>query len=169
MSRRAVRRRVATSIERRVLWCVAMSELAPSAPRMLPNVTDRNAHFWTGGSDGALHILRCQECRFWIHPPRDACPACDGNRLLPEATSGRGTVFTYTVNRHPFNPAVPVPYVIVLVELDEQPGLRFTSNLVNVDPEQVEVGMPVEVAFERHDDIFVPVFVPATGVGPAPG
>jgi uncharacterized protein len=132
---------------------------------MLPSISDRNRHFWTGGSDGALHILRCQDCRFWIHPPVDTCPSCESTHLSAEPTTGLGTVFTYTVNRHPYNPAVPVPYVIAIVELDDQPGLRFTTNIVNIDPEKVEVGMPVRVAFERYDEVFVPVFEPRTDGG----
>jgi uncharacterized protein len=132
---------------------------------MLPAITDRNRHFWTGGADGTLHILRCQDCRLWLHPPADTCPGCGSTRLAPEPSTGLGTVVTYTVNRHPYNPAVPLPYVIAIVELDDQPGLRFTTNFVNVDPEKVEVGMPVRVAFERHDDVFVPVFEPRTDPG----
>jgi uncharacterized protein len=139
-----------------------VSEVAPLSPRMLPSITDRNRHFWTAGSDGALHILRCQDCRHWIHPTHEACPACQSTNLGPEPTTGRGTVFTYTVNRHPYNPAVPVPYAIAIVELGDQPGLRFTTNIVNIDPERIEIGMHVRVAFERYDDIFVPVFEPAT-------
>ena len=127
---------------------------------MLPGLTDTNRHFWAGGADGALHILRCQDCHFWIHPPQTTCPTCGSAEVAAEPTSGLGTVFTFTVNRHPYNPAVPVPYVIAIVELEDQPGLRFTTNLVHIDPETVEVGMPVRVAFERHDEIFVPVFVP---------
>jgi hypothetical protein len=78
--------------------------------------------------------------------------------------SGTGTVFTYTVNHQPFNPAVPVPYVIAIVQLDEQADLRIASNIVDCDPDSVYVGLPVEVRFERHevdnDAVFVPVFAP---------
>ena len=65
--------------------------------------------------------------------------------------SGRGTVFTYTVNHQPFNPAVPVPYVIAIVELEEQADLRIASNIVDCEPDSVYVGLPVEVRFERQD------------------
>ena len=65
--------------------------------------------------------------------------------------SGRGTVFTYTVNHQPFNPAVPVPYVIAIVELEEQAGLRIATNIVDCEPESVCIGLPVEVRFERQD------------------
>jgi len=126
----------------------------------MPPINDRNRHFWTGGAVGELRILRCQDCRHWIHPPLRACPQCGGTALVPEATSGKGTVFTFTISRHQYNPVVPVPYVIAVVELDDQPSLRFTTNLVHCDPEKVTIGMPVRVVFEHHEDIFVPVFAP---------
>jgi uncharacterized OB-fold protein len=74
-------------------------------------------------------------------------------------------VFTYTVNLHAYNPAVPLPYVIAIVELVEQQGLRLAANVVDCEPDSVVCGMPVEVRFERHgadaDATFVPVFAPA--------
>jgi uncharacterized OB-fold protein len=70
-------------------------------------------------------------------------------------------VFTFTVNRHPFNPAVPLPYVIALVTLEEQDDLRLVTNLVRCDVDAIEVEMPVRVAFEDRGDVFVPVFEPA--------
>jgi uncharacterized OB-fold protein len=73
-------------------------------------------------------------------------------------------VFTYTVNYQPFNPAVPVPYVIAIVQLAEQNDLRIATNIVDCESDSVYVGLPVEVRFERHDvdneSIFVPVFAP---------
>jgi uncharacterized OB-fold protein len=128
--------------------------------RMLPPLTPENRAFWTGGADGKLLILRCGRCGRWVHPPGAECPTGDGGSLTPEAVSGTGTVFTFTVNRHPYNPAVPLPYVIAIVELPEQEGLRFMTNIVNCDPESVTIGMPVRVVFEDHGEIFVPVFEP---------
>ena len=81
----------------------------------------------------------------------------------PEAVSGMGEVFTFTVNRHTYHPEVPPPYVVALVELDEQPGLRLTTNVVNCHVDEVEIGMRVRVVFERTgDDVWVPVFEPDT-------
>jgi uncharacterized OB-fold protein len=128
-------------------------------PRMLPPLTPENRHFWTGGANGQLLVLRCAACGRWVHPPVSACPDC-GGELTPQATSGKGTVFTFTVNRHPYNPAVPLPYVIAIVELVEQEGLRFMTNVVNCDPEAVTIGMPVRALFEHHGEIYVPVFEP---------
>ena len=128
--------------------------------RMAPAVTDLNRAYWTGGADGKLLIQRCAGCGRWVHPPDHRCPACDSAELRPEPVSGRGTVFTFTVNRHPFNPAVPVPYVIALVELEEQADLRLTTNIVNCPVDDVTVGMPVQVLFEQQDDLYIPLFEP---------
>jgi uncharacterized protein len=80
--------------------------------------------------------------------------------MTPQPVSGRGSIFTFTVNRHPFNPAVAVPYVIAIVELVEQVGLRITSNLINCDVEHVCIGLPVVVMFEQAGEAWVPLFMP---------
>lgn len=126
---------------------------------MLPALDDVNRPFWTGGHDGRLLIERCAACRRWQHPPKGRCAAC-GGEVAPEPVSGRGTVFTCTVNHHPFHPEVPPPYVIAIVELVEQPDLRVVANIVVDDPEAVVIGTPVEVAFEIQGEHAVPVFQP---------
>lgn len=134
-----------------------------SAARMVPALDEHNRAFWTGGRDGRLLITRCERCHLWVSPPAGDCPEC-GGRLRPQPVSGLGTVFTYTVNHQPFNPAVAVPYVIAIVELDEQPGLRIAANIVGSQPDSVHVGLPVAVRFERQDldgeITFAPVFAP---------
>jgi uncharacterized OB-fold protein len=131
----------------------------PEPARLLPQLDDLNRAFWTGGANGQLLILRCRECRTWVHPPVERCTHCSGE-LVAEAVSGNGTVFTFTVNHQPYNPEVPVPYVIAVVELDEHRDLRLPANIVGCDPDDVEIGLAVRVAFEDHGEIFVPVFVP---------
>jgi uncharacterized protein len=129
------------------------------APRMLPSVTDANREFWTSGARGELRIPRCGACGTWVYPPTPSCGEC-GGELHYDTVSGKGTVFTFTINRHPYNPEIPLPYVIALVELDEQVGLRLITNVVNCDPEDVVIGMPVRVTFEDRGEVFVPVFEP---------
>jgi uncharacterized OB-fold protein len=136
----------------------------PDLPaRMLPTLTERNRALWTGGADGALLMSWCTGCELWVSPPSVDCPDCGGD-LVARPVSGRGTVFTYTVNYQPFNPAVPVPYVIAIVTLDEQADLRIATNIVDCEPDSVHVGQPVEVRFERHDvdgeAVYFPVFTP---------
>jgi uncharacterized OB-fold protein len=128
--------------------------------RVLPRITALNRHFWTGGAEGELRFLRCQACRTWIHPPAPRCPACLANEVEPEAVSGRGEVLTYTFNHQPWVPAPDHPYPIAIVELPEQQGLRLTTNLVNCEPGDVRVGLRVQVVFEQHEDVFVPLFEP---------
>jgi hypothetical protein len=95
--------------------------------------------------------------------PAPICPACLGEKLAPAAVSGRGVVESFTVNRHVWMPGMPVPRLIVLVGLPECEHLRLMSNLVDVAIEEVEVGMPVQVCFERDDDVWIPLFRPAGG------
>ncbi len=131
----------------------------PTAPRVLPPLTDANRSFWTGGAHGALLIAHCASCMRWTHPPSARCASC-GGPLDFEPVSGFGTLFTFTVNFQPYHPDVAPPYVIGIVELDEQPGLRIPTNIVNCEPETLRCGMPVRVLFEHHGDVFVPLFEP---------
>jgi hypothetical protein len=127
---------------------------------MLPPLDASNTPFWTGGKKGELLIQRCVSCRRWMHPPTEKCPVC-GGELVVEPVSGNGTVFTFTVNSHAFNPDVPPPYVIAIVVLDEQEDLRLPTNIVDCAPDEVRIGMPVRVLFEQHGEVFVPVFAPS--------
>ena len=128
-------------------------------PRILPPLDPTNRPFWTGGSQGSLLIERCEQCRQWQHPPTGTCGAC-GGAAAPERVSGKGTVFTFTVNHQQYHPDVPPPYVIAVVELVEQADLRLPTNLVDCDPDEVRIGAPVRVRFEEHGEVFVPVFAP---------
>jgi len=78
----------------------------------------------------------------------------------PEESVGTGSVLTFTVNRQAWQPEPPVPYVIAVVELDDEPGLRLTTRLVNVDPEVTRAGMRVTVCFEAVEDVWLPLFKP---------
>ena len=129
--------------------------------RVLPRVTDQNRHFWTGGADGKLQFLRCRPCGSWVHPPAPLCPACLSRDVFASAVSGRARVLTVTLNHQPWVPAPDHPYAIAIVEIEEQPGLRLMTNVVNCPPEAVTIGMPVRVVFERYDDVYVPLFEPA--------
>lgn len=141
--------------------------MTETAARITPSLDDLNRTFWTGGASGELLITRCVSCRLWVFPLSATCPDCGGSTTY-EATSGKGTVFTYTTNAHAYNPDVPLPYNISIVELVEQEGLRFTTNVVNCPPEEVHIGMPVHVQFEQQGEVFVPVFAPdSQGVEPS--
>ncbi len=130
--------------------------------RVLPAVDDENRFFWTSGADGRLRFLRCQSCGYYLHPPPPRCPRCWSRDIEPEPVSGQATVHSYTVNHHPWDGATE-PYAIVVVAFPEQDDLRLTSNVVGCPPDEVHIGMPVQVTFEQHDLVWVPLFEPASG------
>jgi len=111
-------------------------------------------------STSQLLIEHCDECGRWVQPAAAECPEC-GSPLIARPVSGHGTVFTYTVNYHPYNPEIPVPYVIAIVELAEQSGLRVAANIVDCEPDSVTCGMPVEIRPERGAG-GAPLFAPAS-------
>ncbi|HWE55736.1 MAG TPA: OB-fold domain-containing protein [Acidimicrobiales bacterium] len=136
------------------------SEALPPA-RPTPELNYLNREFWTGGAEGELRIQRCTDCRSWQHPPRARCPRCGSGRLAYPAASGRGTVYTFTLIHHAYRPGLTLPVVVALVELDEQPGLRVTSNITGCPPAAVAIGQPVSAVFEDQENgIFVPLFEP---------
>jgi uncharacterized OB-fold protein len=138
-----------------------MSAIEDPLPlRVLPALDDENRFFWTAGADGVLRFLRCQACGHWIHPPAPVCPRCLGRSVAPEAVSGLGELLSFTVNHQPWIPDSP-PYVLVLVELDEQEGLRLTSNLVDYHADDLRVASRVEVVFVERDHVWLPLFKPS--------
>jgi uncharacterized OB-fold protein len=130
--------------------------------RILPAVTPENEHFWCGGKHGELRFLRCEACSTFVHPPAPICPSCLGRELTPEAVSGRATIATYTINHHPWIPGFDPPYVVAIVEIEEQPSLRLMTNIVDCEPDEVAIDMRVEVVFEDagEDNVFLPLFRP---------
>ncbi|MGO8873108.1 MAG: Zn-ribbon domain-containing OB-fold protein [Acidimicrobiales bacterium] len=135
------------------------------AIRLLPRVDEENGFFWTSGADGRLRFLRCRHCRTFVHPPAPRCPACLSEEVSPDVVSGRATVVASTLNVQEWIPGSE-PYLIGLVAIDEQESVRLTTNLVEVEPEDVYDGMPVEVVFEQHDDVYLPLFRPASPPAP---
>jgi uncharacterized OB-fold protein len=137
------------------------NDAADSGLPPVPAVTALTEPFWRGGAGGRLLIVRCRACGFWLHPPGPVCRRCLSKDLHPEPASGRGRVRTFTVNHQPWFPALPTPYVLAIVELDEQPGLQFLTRLVDCPAETVRSGLPVRVRFEPHGDVYLPLFAPA--------
>jgi len=129
----------------------------------LPVPDDLSRPYWEAARRHTLTILRCEACGRWVHYPKARCTACHQEALRPTPVSGRGTIYTYTVSHRAGAPGFEdeIPYVIVLVELEEQPGLRVVGNLRQCTPGDVRVGMPVEVTFEDvTDDVSLPQFRP---------
>ena len=117
--------------------------------RLAPTTTADTKFFWDALKEGKLLIQRCAGCATLRHPPRPMCPRC--NSLAWEAieAAGRGVVYSFILPRHPQWPWFDGTYIVALIELEE--GTRILSNLRDVDPAAVTIGMPVEAFFERFD------------------
>jgi len=128
------------------------------APRVLPRLDAENRFFWTGGADGKLRFLRCQECETFIHPPRPVCRKCLSENVAPQTVPGTGSVDTFTINYQEWRPGLATPYAIARVAIDGAPGVYLTTNIVGCDDETVEIGDRVRAKFEKHGEIYLPLF-----------
>lgn len=131
-----------------------------SAPvRPAPVLTDDNQFFWDRARQEQLVTQRCASCHEVRHPPRPMCPHCHSLDWDELALSGRGEVYSYSLLHHPQNPRFDYPVIAVLIDLDE--GVRLVSNLVDIDPGDVRIGLPVAVTFvDTVGEMKVPVFRP---------
>ena len=134
--------------------------------RPLPELTPATEWFWTSGTDGRLRIQGCTDCGSLVHPPVPICPVCRSRAWAPSVVSGRGTIVGFTVNHHQFHPGFMPPYVIAVVALAEDPGVRLTTTIVGCDPTEVAIGQEVAVRFEHHDDVWLPLFERTGGITP---
>lgn len=126
---------------------------------LLPELTDTNTPFWTGGARGELMITHCDQCDLAIHPPQFVCARCMSRNITPRPAKGTGTVYSFTINYQQWLPDLEVPYALVAVDLDGEPGVRVTSKLVGGDPMAVAIGQKVTVVFEKvADDVWLPQF-----------
>ena len=144
-----------------------MSEVRPIAelpdgakPRPAPRPDPESAPYWSATLEGKLLVQRCTSCGNTQLYARAHCLACRAPVEWVES-SGRGTVYSYTVIRQNMSRAFRhlQPYVVALVDLDE--GARLMTNIVGCDPDDVGIGMPVRVVFETvSEDAALPLFEP---------
>ena len=137
-----------------------MSE-APRPP--LPVPQPETEFYWEKARSHELWLMRCDDCDSVYFYPRPICPGCFSRNTRWVQSSGRGTVYAFSIVHRPPIPSFQerVPYVAALVELEG--GVRIPSNLVDVepDPAKIQVGMAVEVVFEdATDTVALPKFRP---------
>ena len=133
------------------------------AGRPLPLLTPETEFFWTSGADGRLRFQQCQSCSALIHPPQPVCRYCRGHRIVVRDVSGFATLIGFTVNHRFGLPGLPPPYVVAQVAIEEDPRVRLTTNAVGCDPDDLELGMRMEVVFEPAGDVWLPLFRPVPG------
>ena len=121
------------------------------ATRLAPSISPDTEFFWSGLKEHKLLIQRCTDCKTLRVPPRPMCGNCQSLNWDSVESTGRGTVYSFVMPQYPPLPFLQYPYVVVLVELEE--GVRIVSNLVDIEPEVIEVGLPVEVFYEKFEAI----------------
>jgi uncharacterized OB-fold protein len=114
----------------------------------LPALDGHTKEFYEWCQRGELRFQRCTACGTWRHVPREMCASCNSFEWEWARSSGRGTVYTWTVIERPLHPAFAkdVPYAPAVVELEE--GVRLLSHVADCTPDVLEIGLPVEVFFD---------------------
>jgi uncharacterized OB-fold protein len=120
------------------------------AHRLAPTANRDSQFFYDGLREHKLLIQQCSDCETLRVPPRPMCGNCQSLSWQPIESGGRGSVYSYVMPQYPPLPFFDYPYIVVLVELDE--GVRMVSNLRDIDPADVKVGMAVEVFFQAFND-----------------
>ena len=128
----------------------------------IPTVTADLQPFFEAAKRRELVVQRCRGCGALRFPAREICSQCLSRQVEWVRVSGRGEVFSYNVMHQVYHPgfATEVPYAVVVVKLDE--GAKMISSLVGVAPQDIRIGMRVEVVFEDvSDEVTLPKFRPA--------
>jgi uncharacterized OB-fold protein len=116
-------------------------------PAPAPTVNPETERFWTAADAGKLLLKRCSNCSATIWYPRTLCPECGSLQTEWFEGSGRGTIYSFTINHQGAGVYSGEPYVIAYVELDEGP--RVLTNIVGIDPSRVTIGMTVQSVFDK--------------------
>lgn len=131
----------------------------PRPRRPTPGISRDTRFFWDGLAAGELRIQKCEGCGALHHPPVVRCPGCGAYEFGWQVASGRGRVYSHVEPVHPRFPAFDPGYVVGLVELEE--GTRLVTNIVDIDPERVAIGLPVElVVRKQNSEQPLPLFRP---------
>ncbi len=137
--------------------------MAYTKPR--PNIDHDIKPFWDGLREHKFLLMRCKTCGEWYWPAA-YCRHHEGKPFMQDMewteASGKGTVFVYNIHHVAFNPAFndDIPYVLALIELDEGP--MFGTNIIGCKPEDVSIGMRVEIVYEDwpEEDFTIPKMRP---------
>ena len=115
--------------------------------------------FWQAAQDGALTVLFCEACQVPVHLPMPRCPSCGGTALEWREVGPAGILYTYTVVEQAVHPAFPAPYTVVLVELEDAPGVRLLGSIPGRPP--LEIGMQMKCIFSDVPGARLPNWQPS--------
>lgn len=125
-----------------------MSENA-KVERPLPLLDTETRSFWESCQEDHLVLPYCEHCQQFWFPPTSACPRCLAPVQTYRPVSGRGEVYSYVIYHQAYHPAFPPPYNVVLIQLEEGP--HMISQLIDINDQEIKVGMPVQVVFRKED------------------
>src|ERR1700734_2072681 len=137
-----------------------VDEFAGGASPPIPAPHPLSDFFWEAAKEHRLSLLRCQQCGHFVHFPRPMCDRCQSMNLAPEEISGRGTLYSYTTVMQAGSPYFTdkVPYVIGVIDIDEEPGVRVPTG-IDAHEDSLHCGMRVEVFFkEVNNELPLPYF-----------
>lgn len=138
-----------------------MAYFPDDMPRPDPDRDDRE--FWAYCAQRELKFQACAKCGTLRHPPIPVCPQCHSTETVWVDAPAVATVFTYTVVHHASHAAVTprLPYVVAVLDFPDLPGVRLVSNLTEIAPSQVRIGMNVKIWWDDiGDGMQVPRFSP---------
>jgi uncharacterized OB-fold protein len=117
---------------------------------------EKTQPFWDAAREGKLRVPKCDSCGTVVLPPKPYCFNCQGTGFTYTDLPGSGTIYTYTVVRHPLHAGLAevVPYISGIIDLDgtQGHGARLMGNIVGVGIDEVKIGDKVKVDFEPLGD-----------------
>jgi len=133
-----------------------------TATRPVPVPDEQSGQFWAAAAEHVLTVACCARCGALSLPPDVVCPHCGSTdpEFAFTQVSGDGAIRSWTIVRQAFLPGFDddVPFMLVDVELAEQPGLRMIGRLLDGVEADVRIGAAVVADFE---DLTPEVAVPA--------
>jgi uncharacterized protein len=136
---------------------------ATSSPPV-PEASELTRFYWDAVAEHRLELLRCQACGHYLHFPRPMCERCHSIDVSPEEVSGQGTLYSYSVIMQASHPYFvdKVPYVIGVIDLAEEPGVRIPTGITEASESRLRCGIAMEVVFlEITPTVTLPYFRPA--------
>ncbi len=132
------------------------------AQKAIPVPTDADRPYWDGAREGKLVLQRCSGCQLLSSQPRVICPRCHSEAFEWSEVSGRGKIHSYTIVWQTTAAGFQdeVPFVVVHVQIEEEPLCYISANLLVDESEydSLTVDLPVVVEFEDRGEATVPQF-----------
>ena len=138
----------------------------PAERKPEPDPDNVSLGYWTAARDEKLVVQRCEACNQSQYPPDVVCHHCGSRDLSYAESKGRGSIYSFAIYERTLMAGFEVPYVLALIQLDDHPGVRMMTNVVDTPFERLRVGLDVECIFEARGSWRIPQFREATGAIP---